>query len=85
VLDVFHSLGRPTYHMLGNHCLYNLPRSRLNERWVTAAAVNSQTQHPPLALQLLPLTEATDAPPDAPQVPHEICQLLICSSSCQTS
>jgi hypothetical protein len=55
VLDVFHSLGRPTYHMLGNHCLYNLPRPRLNERCVETAAVNSQTQHPP-ARWLLPTT-----------------------------
>ena len=31
VLDRFDRLGRPTYHMLGNHCLYNLPRARLNE------------------------------------------------------
>eukprot|EP00879_Flechtneria_rotunda_P008922 GHRR01009342.1.p1 GENE.GHRR01009342.1~~GHRR01009342.1.p1 ORF type:complete len:381 (+),score=139.15 GHRR01009342.1:401-1543(+) len=32
VLDAFAQLGKPTYHMLGNHCLYNLPRKRLNER-----------------------------------------------------
>ncbi len=32
VLDELHALGRPVYHMLGNHCLYNLPRARLNER-----------------------------------------------------
>ncbi|KAK3129424.1 hypothetical protein QOZ80_6BG0479260 [Eleusine coracana subsp. coracana] len=31
VLDAFGELagGRPTYHMLGNHCLYNLPRTEL--------------------------------------------------------
>lgn len=32
VLDIFDRLGKPHYHMLGNNCLYNLPRPRLNER-----------------------------------------------------
>ena len=32
VLDIFDQLGRPHYHMLGNHCLYNLPRHELNRR-----------------------------------------------------
>lgn len=32
VLDAFSLLPAATYHMLGNHCLYNLPRQRLNER-----------------------------------------------------
>ncbi|KAK9808721.1 hypothetical protein WJX72_002505 [[Myrmecia] bisecta] len=26
----FARLGKPVYHMLGNHCLYNLPREELN-------------------------------------------------------
>ena len=32
VLDVFDQFGGPIYHMLGNHCLYNLPRAVLNEQ-----------------------------------------------------
>lgn len=32
VLGVFNQLGKPVRHMLGNHCLYNLPRHRLNEQ-----------------------------------------------------
>eukprot|EP00882_Tetradesmus_deserticola_P028570 GHRQ01031834.1.p2 GENE.GHRQ01031834.1~~GHRQ01031834.1.p2 ORF type:complete len:184 (+),score=52.32 GHRQ01031834.1:864-1415(+) len=32
VLQAFSRLPQPTYHMLGNHCLYNLPRARLNHR-----------------------------------------------------
>lgn len=32
VLQAFSQLPHPTYHMLGNHCLYNLPRARLNKR-----------------------------------------------------
>jgi len=31
VLDEFALLHKPVYHMIGNHCLYNLPRNRLNE------------------------------------------------------
>lgn len=31
VLDEFAKLQKPVYHMIGNHCLYNLPRKRLNE------------------------------------------------------
>lgn len=31
VLDEFALLNKPVYHMIGNHCLYNLPRKRLNE------------------------------------------------------
>jgi len=31
VLDEFALLCKPVYHILGNHCLYNLPRNRLNE------------------------------------------------------
>ncbi|KAL0040214.1 hypothetical protein WJX77_000504 [Trebouxia sp. C0004] len=31
VLDEFALLYKPVYHMIGNHCLYNLPRNRLNE------------------------------------------------------
>jgi manganese-dependent ADP-ribose/CDP-alcohol diphosphatase len=29
VLDEFDKFNGPTYHMFGNHCLYNLPRSKL--------------------------------------------------------
>jgi manganese-dependent ADP-ribose/CDP-alcohol diphosphatase len=29
VLDEFGKFNGPTYHMVGNHCLYNLPRSKL--------------------------------------------------------
>ena len=32
VLDEFERLGRPTYHLIGNHCLYNLERPILNDR-----------------------------------------------------
>lgn len=31
VLSEFAKLQKPVYHMIGNHCLYNLPRHRLNE------------------------------------------------------
>ena len=31
VLDEFSLLQKPIYHMIGNHCLYNLPRTRLNK------------------------------------------------------
>lgn len=31
VLHQFAKLQKPVYHMIGNHCLYNLPRERLNE------------------------------------------------------
>lgn len=31
VLDEFALLQKPVYHMIGNHCLYNLSRQRLNE------------------------------------------------------
>ncbi len=31
VLDEFALLYKPVYHVIGNHCLYNLPRKRLNE------------------------------------------------------
>ena len=31
VLTQFAKLQKPVYHMIGNHCLYNLPRQRLNE------------------------------------------------------
>ena len=31
MLDAFALLHKPVYHMIGNHCLYNLPRGRLNE------------------------------------------------------
>lgn len=31
VLDEFALLEKPVYHMIGNHCLYNLSRQRLNE------------------------------------------------------
>lgn len=31
VLDELAKLQKPVYHMIGNHCLYNLPRQRLNE------------------------------------------------------
>lgn len=31
VLNEFAKLQKPVYHMIGNHCLYNLPRHRLNE------------------------------------------------------
>jgi manganese-dependent ADP-ribose/CDP-alcohol diphosphatase len=29
VIDEFEKFNGPTYHMFGNHCLYNLPRSKL--------------------------------------------------------
>ncbi|KAJ7956156.1 Manganese-dependent ADP-ribose/CDP-alcohol diphosphatase [Quillaja saponaria] len=29
VVDVFQKFRGPIYHMIGNHCLYNLPRSKL--------------------------------------------------------
>ncbi|KAK9845692.1 hypothetical protein WJX84_000667 [Apatococcus fuscideae] len=32
LLRRFSRLNKPVYHMLGNHCLYNLPRPVLNER-----------------------------------------------------
>jgi hypothetical protein len=32
VLAEFEALGRPVWHCLGNHCLYNLPRPTLNQR-----------------------------------------------------
>jgi len=32
LINAFDQLtGRPTYHMIGNHCLYNLPRTKLHE------------------------------------------------------
>lgn len=31
VLDEFSLLQKPVYHMIGNHCLYNLSRKKLNE------------------------------------------------------
>lgn len=32
VIDAFDLLeGRRTYHMIGNHCLYNLPRTKLHD------------------------------------------------------
>jgi hypothetical protein len=37
VLAEFDGLGSRVYHMLGNHCLYNLPRPQLNERLGIAA------------------------------------------------
>lgn len=32
ILSTLDASGLPHRHMLGNHCLYNLPRERLNER-----------------------------------------------------
>jgi hypothetical protein len=32
LLAIFDRLGKPVYHMLGNHCLYNLPRKHLNQK-----------------------------------------------------
>ncbi|KAL6763309.1 Metallo-dependent phosphatase [Haematococcus lacustris] len=32
LLEEFDKLEKPVYHMLGNHCLYNLPRPHLNQR-----------------------------------------------------
>ena len=32
VLDEFAGLDRKVHHIIGNHCLYNLPRQELNER-----------------------------------------------------
>ena len=32
ILTEFERLGRPTYHLIGNHCLYNLERPILNDR-----------------------------------------------------
>ena len=32
VLDEFAGLERRVHHIIGNHCLYNLPRQELNER-----------------------------------------------------
>jgi len=32
VLDEFAGLDRRVHHIIGNHCLYNLPRQELNER-----------------------------------------------------
>ena len=26
LIDIFDTLQRPHWHMIGNHCLYNLPR-----------------------------------------------------------
>ena len=39
VLSVFRALDVTTYHMIGNHCLYNLPRVILNERCDLLAVV----------------------------------------------
>jgi len=32
ILQEFDKLGKPVYHMLGNHCLVNLPRKHLNQK-----------------------------------------------------
>jgi hypothetical protein len=32
VLGCFEGRPYPSYHLVGNHCLYCLPRPRLNER-----------------------------------------------------
>lgn len=32
LLSEFEELGRPTYHLIGNHCLYNLERPILNDK-----------------------------------------------------
>jgi hypothetical protein len=32
VVNTFKKYRGHTYHMLGNHCLYNLPRAELNEQ-----------------------------------------------------
>lgn len=32
VLGEFSQLGQRTFHLVGNHCLYNLPRSHLNQQ-----------------------------------------------------
>mmetsp|Transcript_19824 Transcript_19824/g.59886 ORF Transcript_19824/g.59886 Transcript_19824/m.59886 type:complete len:388 (-) Transcript_19824:329-1492(-) len=32
VLDAFNELGKPHYHTIGNHCLYNFTREQLNQR-----------------------------------------------------
>lgn len=31
LIDAFDQLQRPTYHIVANHCLYNLSRSRLHQ------------------------------------------------------
>jgi manganese-dependent ADP-ribose/CDP-alcohol diphosphatase len=43
VLQAFSQLPQPTYHMLGNHCLYNLPRARLNQRLGIAQLLDPAT------------------------------------------
>lgn len=40
VLNEFALLQKPVYHMIGNHCLYNLSRQRLNEH-LNIQGVNS--------------------------------------------
>lgn len=37
--------GRRTYHMLGNHCLYNLPRPQLNEMLQIPAAADGASYY----------------------------------------
>lgn len=32
ILDELAELGKPCYHMLGNHCLYNLERELLHQK-----------------------------------------------------
>ncbi|KAK3132643.1 hypothetical protein QOZ80_6AG0525580 [Eleusine coracana subsp. coracana] len=49
VLDAFGELagGRPTYHMLGNHCLYNLPQSSSSTRTTSARWAGPRTTRQP--------------------------------------
>eukprot|EP00192_Tetraselmis_astigmatica_P013236 CAMPEP_0117671066 /NCGR_PEP_ID=MMETSP0804-20121206/13120_1 /TAXON_ID=1074897 /ORGANISM="Tetraselmis astigmatica, Strain CCMP880" /LENGTH=338 /DNA_ID=CAMNT_0005479471 /DNA_START=250 /DNA_END=1266 /DNA_ORIENTATION=- len=51
VLQEFSKLGRPVFHLIGNHCLYNLPRKLLNHRMgiqgpPSGASYYSFTPHP---------------------------------------
>jgi len=41
VLDEFNKFDGPTYHMIGNHCLYNLPRSKL----VSLLKISTDSDH----------------------------------------
>eukprot|EP00798_Chlamydomonas_sp_ICE-L_P030302 gene30302-35290_t len=61
IIAAFDKLGEgvttvPTYHMIGNHCLYNLPRATLNERLglgsgcETGVSFYSASPHPSLRI-----------------------------------
>ena len=46
VLDHFDLLQKPHYHMLGNHCLYNLPRPELNAQLgISSYTPEGQPEH----------------------------------------